>query len=174
MHRSLGYRGALADCVLWLLIRVQTHIFASKTYDRVQRVVQQEEEQEAAEVVAEVRSRSECLHVCVLVVCSATPWANEGGCCPTLQQWPGHAFPPSMPPLQLAASTAKHAAAALAESRQRAAREQRMARLKVRQGCWAGGNTSMHSRSSAHACSKHTPASKLALPCRLFPPGDWP
>lgn len=91
-----------------------------------------------------------------------------------LRQWPGHAFPPPqcLSPLQLAASTAKHAAAALTESRQRAAREQRMARLKVWQGCWAGGNTSMHSRSSAHACSKRTPASKLALPCRLFPPGD--
>lgn len=37
--------------------------------------------------------------------------------------------------LQLAASTAKHAAAALEESRQRAAREQRMARLKVRFVC---------------------------------------
>lgn len=76
MHRSLGYRGALADCVLWLLIRVQTHIFASKTYDRVQRVVQQEEEQEAAEVVAEVRS----LHVGVLVVCSMQNRQHEHGC----------------------------------------------------------------------------------------------
>lgn len=37
--------------------------------------------------------------------------------------------------LQLAASTAKHAAAALEESRQRAAREQRMARLKVLFAC---------------------------------------
>ncbi|PRW58918.1 piezo-type mechanosensitive ion channel-like protein isoform X1 [Chlorella sorokiniana] len=81
---SLGYRGALADCLLWLLIRMQTHIFGSATYDQVQRVVRQEEEREAAEVVAE-----------------------------------------------LAASTAKHAAAALEESRQRAAREQRMARLKA-------------------------------------------
>lgn len=58
--RSLGYRGALADCLLWLLIRVQTHIFASTTYDQVQRVVQQEEAQEAAEVVAEVRAKHAC------------------------------------------------------------------------------------------------------------------
>lgn len=31
---SLGYRGALADCLLWALMRVQSHIFASATYDR--------------------------------------------------------------------------------------------------------------------------------------------
>lgn len=64
---SLGYRGALADCLLWLLIRVQTHIFASATYDQVQHVVQQEEAQEAAEVVAEVR----VLHGCALTRASS-------------------------------------------------------------------------------------------------------
>jgi hypothetical protein len=31
---SLGYRGALADVVLWALIRLQSHIFASSTFDR--------------------------------------------------------------------------------------------------------------------------------------------
>lgn len=31
---SLGYRGALADCLLWALIRVQSHIFDSETYER--------------------------------------------------------------------------------------------------------------------------------------------
>ena len=31
---SLGYRGALADVLLWGFTRIQTHMFASDTYDR--------------------------------------------------------------------------------------------------------------------------------------------
>lgn len=31
---SLGYRGALADILLWGFTRIQTHMFASNTYDR--------------------------------------------------------------------------------------------------------------------------------------------
>ena len=31
---SMGYRGALADILLWGFTRIQTHMFASDTYDR--------------------------------------------------------------------------------------------------------------------------------------------
>lgn len=51
---SLGYRGALADVLLWLLIRLQSHIFASATYDAVQGVVAQEEARDKRELLAEV------------------------------------------------------------------------------------------------------------------------
>ncbi|KAL6770350.1 hypothetical protein ACKKBG_A34605 [Auxenochlorella protothecoides x Auxenochlorella symbiontica] len=38
-----GYRGAAADVVLWVLIRFQTHLFATTTYQKVMVVVAEEE-----------------------------------------------------------------------------------------------------------------------------------
>lgn len=57
---SLGYRGALADVLLWGFTRIQTHMFASNTYDSVICVVQQEEQEEKKALEAEVRYCRPC------------------------------------------------------------------------------------------------------------------
>ena len=43
---SWGYEGAIADLILWICIRFQTHMFASPTYREVVAVAEAEEEEE--------------------------------------------------------------------------------------------------------------------------------
>ena len=45
---SWGYEGAIADLILWVFIRIQTHMFASPTYVGVVAVAEEEEEEERA------------------------------------------------------------------------------------------------------------------------------
>lgn len=81
---SWGYEGAAADLLLWMFIRLQTHMFASPAYSEVVSVVQTEEEVERAARKEEVAE-----------------WKRE------------------------------QAAAAVSESKQRAARALRISRIKA-------------------------------------------
>lgn len=51
---SWGYEGSIADLILWVFIRLQSHLFASPTYRQVVSVAEAEESQERAARKAEV------------------------------------------------------------------------------------------------------------------------
>jgi hypothetical protein len=51
---SWGYEGSLADLILWVFIRFQSHLFESQTYRQVVAVAEAEESQERAARKAEV------------------------------------------------------------------------------------------------------------------------
>lgn len=51
---SWGYEGSIADLILWVFIRLQSHLFASPTYQQVVAVAEAEESQERSARKAEV------------------------------------------------------------------------------------------------------------------------
>ena len=57
------HRGALADVVLWVLVRLQAHMFGGGTYSRVVACVEREEAGEKLELEAEARAAGG--HSCV-------------------------------------------------------------------------------------------------------------
>eukprot|EP00887_Chlorella_sp_A99_P004668 scaffold4.g4668.t1 len=124
---SLGYRGALADAVLWAVVRLETHMFNSETYDR-----------RAAQRTAHCTARA-----CVRLRGSRAGW--PAACRRTVLGRRGREVRARMVAVvrqeelegrraleaELAAWKARQAAAAVEESRQRAARSARLGRLKA-------------------------------------------
>lgn len=53
---SLTARGSLADVVLWAIARVQTRVFASRTYASAMRVVAEEQATEAVAVAQKAKA----------------------------------------------------------------------------------------------------------------------
>ena len=129
---SLGYRGALADVLLWALARIQSHIFNSDTYDRWGAG--------AATALLDLPLQPATLGVPQsLTCCVAGATRLHPVSLPTLgtarrvQRVVAEEEARERAELlaEVGAWKARHAEAALEESRLRAVRRQRLARLKA-------------------------------------------